>query len=356
MRHRASRFWLAALALLAACAEDVARQRAGEPPELPVGSELVAVVDRTDEGVLELVIGPATLSAEGPNVRLPIQLVSTPIDGWLHGFDWQIIDAEGRELPEGLLHHVNLIDPDRRELFFPIARRVIAAGRETTRQETPRRFGYPVTPGTRFLAAAMFASPKLLEPRYRRDYEAVYLRLRLMYSARGDVPTEPVEVYPIYLEVMGPLGPKAFPVPPGRTVRSWAGSPAIDGTVLALGAHLHNYAEFIRLEDVTEGRVIWEVEPNRDADGRVRSVPTSTFWPSGGLRLRRDHTYRVVVAYDNPTSTTIPEPDGGMGEIGGVFVPAEGSRWPELDRQAAVYLADLWSTLATPQVESHSGT
>lgn len=65
-------------------------------------------------------------------------------------------------------------------------------------------------------------------------------------------------------------------VPPGRTVRSRAGSPAVDGTVLALGAHLHNYAE--------------------------------------------------------------------------------GLRWPALNRQDAMYLAHVWSTLAAPQVERHTGT
>ncbi|MFQ5889521.1 MAG: hypothetical protein ACE5JR_05660 [Gemmatimonadota bacterium] len=312
------------------------------PPRLPVGSdELVEIIDHREERVLEMVVGPAELSTEGHHVRLPIQLVELPLEGWLHGFEWEITDSRGHRLPDDLLHHINLIDPDRRELFSPIPRRIMAAGRETTRQEMPRLLGYPVESGTRVLVSAMFARPT------ERDYEQVYLHVRLFYSLESDGLIRPRDVYPFYLDVMGPVGPKSFRIPPGGTVRSWTGSPAIDGRILAIGAHLHDHARFIRLEDVTLGKVVWETEPNRDAEGHVQSVTTEHLWWRGGAKIYKDHEYRIVVAYDNPTDSYDPEP--GMGEIGGVILASGDAEWPELDAESPMYVADLRNTLDAPR-------
>jgi hypothetical protein len=40
-----------------------------------------------------------------------------------------------------------------------------------------------------------------------------------------------------------------------------------------------------------------------------------------GLKLDTTHTYRVVVEYDNPTADTIR--GGGMGVVGGAFLPGD---------------------------------
>ncbi len=312
------------------------------PPSLPEGrSELVQIIDHPEDRVLELVVGPAELSTEGHHVRLPVQLVELPFEGWLHGFEWEITDPRGQKLPDELLHHINLIDPDQRELFSPIARRVMAAGRETTKQELPRLLGYPVESGARVLVSAMFARPT------GRDYKEVYLHVHLSYSREGDGLVRPREVYPFYLDVMGPVGRKSFPIPPGGTVRSWTGSPAVDGRILAIGAHLHDYALFIRLEDVTEGRVVWETKPNRDPDGHVLSVPTGHLWWRGGVKIYKDHEYRIVVEYENATDRYDPEP--GMGEIGGLILASGGAEWPVFDRHHPTYVADLTNTLEAPQ-------
>ncbi len=306
-----------------------------------LGSELVNIVDHPDDRVLELVIGPAQLATQGHHLRLPIQLIELPFEGWLHGFEWEITDSEGQRLPDDLLHHINLIDPDRRELFSPTPRRVAAAGRETTKQEMPHLIGYPVQPGTRFLVSVMFARPT------ERDYEEVYLHARLIYSLKADDLLKPRDVYPFYLDVMGPVGPKSFDIPPGGTVRSWTGSPAIDGRILAIGAHLHDHALFIRLEDVTEGKVVWETEPNRAPDGHVTGVSTAHLWWRGGVKIYKDHQYRILVEYENSTDSFNPEP--GMGEIGGMLLASGDAEWPELDRRDPDYMADLNNTLEAPE-------
>ncbi len=310
------------------------------PPALPEGAELARVIDHPERDEVEIVVGPVELPADGGHLRLPIQLVSLPISGWLHGFEWEMRDAAGRPLPERTLHHVNLIDPDRRELFGPVARRVMAAGRETRRQDLPRLLGYPVEAGTRLLIVTMFANAT------DRDLEGAYLHVTLFYSTAEERRIEPRPVFPFYLDVMGFVGPKSFSLPPGRHGRAWEGSPAIDARILAIGGHVHDYATSLRLIDLTEGKTIWEGEPQRDERGRVSRLPSGRLWWRGGVRIHRDHVYRIEVEYHNPTDR--PAPDGGMGAIGGVVLASGNVEWPPLDRHDQAYVEDLRNTLEEP--------
>lgn len=318
----------------------------GEAQELPLPPErgLVRGVDHPEERAFEIVVGPVRLPAKLEHLRLPVQIVELPLEGWIHGFSWKLEEAGGRPLPDELLHHVNLIDPDRRELFAPIARRVMAAGRETKAQAMPRLIGYPVQPGTRLLVASMFANPLPREV-------AAYLRVRLVYSRKGEGLIEPRAVYPFYLDVMGPVGQKDFPVPPGRTVRSWEFSPALDAWILGVGGHLHDYGVELRLEDATEGKVIWRAEPQTEGGTHVVSVPSSELWWQGGLKIQRSHRYRVVAVYDNTSGRMAPA--GGMGAVGGVVLA--GADWPAVDRKDPAYVADLQGTMEAPHRQHGHG-
>ena len=70
---------------------------------------------------------------------------------------------------------------------------------------------------------------------------------------------------------------------------------------------------------MTTGEVIWEARPERDEHGGVESMPIRYFLP-GGVLLEPDHRYRLTAEYENPTGKTIP--NGGMGTLGGIVVPA----------------------------------
>lgn len=316
---------------------------AGALPAVPgVAADLVSVrVDSVDH-VLEVVVGPVHIPAGNDGHRVPIQLVRLPAGGALHGFAWEITDADGRRLPDELLHHVNLIDPDQRDLFSNTARRVAAAGRETGAQSFARFIGYPLPAGTRLLIVAMFSNPSA-EP-----LEA-HLRMRLRYS-RYSGRFDPVPVFPFSLDVMGPVGEKSFAVPPGRTERSWEGSPAMDARVIAIGGHLHDYATRLRLEDLTTGRVLWESRP-RTENGRIVAIPVDMAWKRGGIALHRAHRYRVSVVYENPTAA--PTPHGGMGVIAGIaHVRGE---WPAL-RRDETYRTDLANVISAPhRAPGHGG-
>jgi len=317
-------------------------------PELPATSDYVTVENHAEARVIDFVIGPLNLPSDMTHLRLPIQMTEMPVDGWLHGFEVTMEDGDGNALPMDLLHHVNFIDPDKRDVFAPIARRVLAAGRETNEKKLPSLLGYPIQAGDRMLISAMFANP------VGTDYPEAYLRVRISYSLEEDGFLQPRDVYPFYLDVMGPVGAKDFPVNPGKTVRSYEASPAIEGRILGIGGHVHDYARVLRLEDVTEDKVIWEAEPEYDEQGRLTGVSESRLWMTGGVKVTPDHVYRIYVEYENPMSS--PTPDGGMAEIGGVIWTSKDVVWPELERDDPVYVADLINTLEAPEKAGGHGS
>ncbi|MGH7460967.1 MAG: hypothetical protein ACREMA_08055 [Longimicrobiales bacterium] len=299
-------------------------------------SNLVRVAVDSAHNTIDLVIGPVRLAAHESGYRAPIQLAEVPISGWVRGFSWFVTDEAGQRLSDGVLHHFNLVDPDRTELFSPVALRIMGAGRETRAQTLPPLVAYPLTAGSRFLVITMLANPSP-EP------HVAYLTVRLEYQPERARLLRPVAIYPFYLDVMGPVGEKDFPVPPGRTVRSWEGSPRTNARILALGGHMHDHARRIELVDVTAGKRLWSVAPDT-ANGRVIGVPRGVAFHRGGIKLDPAHRYRVSVEYVNPTSR--PAPAGGMGVIAGIVTTR--AKWPELDRSDADYITDLANTMTMP--------
>ncbi|MBA2245782.1 MAG: hypothetical protein H0W11_12560 [Gemmatimonadetes bacterium] len=61
------------------------------------------------------------------------------------------------------------------------------------------------------------------------------------------------------------------------------------------------------------------------------------------MPLRTEHDYRLTAIYDNPTGHTIP--GGGMGALGGIFVPSCRVPLPPADRVDPVYALDRRITI-----------
>jgi hypothetical protein len=290
------------------------------------------VTVETDRSELVVALGPVALPTGGHDlIEQPrIEAVAVPIDAYLHGFTVELIDQDGRELPAALLHHMNIIAPERRELFSQIMQRVGAAGSETGTLRLPRLLGYPVSRGDSLVFSAMLHNPT------PDTYDHVEMRIRMKYSSLGTVlPRIPIQ--PFYLDVMPPAGVHAYTLPPGRSSRSWEGSPAVPGRILGVGGHLHKYGVVLRFEDVTKGKVLWEATPVTDSTGTIVSMPRK-FWRLG-IQLDPSHTYRLTAEYDNPTDEVIEH--GAMGTLGGVFVPDERATWPEVNRDHPEYVADI---------------
>ncbi len=282
--------------------------------------------------------GGMSTMPEMENMAQPTPLrVALPFDGWIHGFAVEVIDSRSHPVPHQLLHHVKVNIPAMRELFDPIMLRLIGAGSETAPQGLPSWLGFPVHRGDSLVVTAM------LHNQTRASYGGVRVRVRIRYTAAGRwVP--PMAAYPFFAHVTLPDSATDFDLPPGVTERSREIRPALDGRIFGLGGHLHRYAERLRLEDATTGRLIWETAPQTDASHNVLSVPTKRFFVPFGAELRRDHVYRLSVRYRNPTAATIRS--GGMATIGGVFLPAHEESWPAANPADPRYLADAKAEFA----------
>src|SRR2546422_4057764 len=71
-------------------------------------------------------LAPMDLPANTPHHAIaqpPVATLEIPVTGYIYGFRAEVVDSAGRVLPDELIHHFNLIDPDHRELFLPISDR-----------------------------------------------------------------------------------------------------------------------------------------------------------------------------------------------------------------------------------------
>ena len=316
---------------------------------------------RVDTAAHEMVmdVGPFDLPAHsghdgngGADGSPPPRAALIPINAWLHGYTIELVDEQNRKLPGSLIHHVNIIAPQRRELFSNIMLRIGAAGTETPPLRLPRMIGYRASAGDTVLVSSMLHNGTMT------SYPRTTLRIRVPYTPASTW-IEPFTIYPFYLDVMPPAGTHSYDLPPGRSEKYWEGKPAIAGRMLGVSGHLHKYGVELRLEDMTAKKVIWSGKPAFDSAGNVVGMPLKKFVRRLGVPLDSSHVYRLTAVYDNPTGRVIP--DGGMGALGGVMVPSKLTKWPSVARGNPEYLRDLRVTYrldrdptvaATPLVNS----
>ncbi|WP_420447703.1 hypothetical protein [Candidatus Palauibacter sp.] len=294
----------------------------------------IRIVDDPERKELAVILGPIDLPARSSHhmAQLPVQEGSIPFDLTIRGYRTHIIDGEGRPVPRLVLHHMNLLDPGRRELFLPIMLRVLAASHETPPLSLPGwLFGIPMKGGSRFLALTMLHNPTEV------DYEDVTVHLTLEYERLAHLPVYPVA--PFHLDAMYPevSTTKAWDLPPGHSVKTWDASPAIRGLIIGLGGHLHAHASRLRFENLSTGEVLYDIQPRLDEEGRVVDIPALVYRGRGvGVLVVPEHRYRITVEYLNPFDSVIE--DGGMGSIAGAFIPLEDL--PAANPRAALFSAD----------------
>jgi len=305
-------------------------------PSDPADSEARALVDPTHQEMF-IDLAATDIAAHASHHEIaqpPVAVLELPASGCLYAFQVEMIDNAGHELPSVLLHHFNLIDPDHRELFLPISRRMLAAGRETGAMSIPwLLFGFPVDSGERVVASAMLDNPT------DGAYQGARVRLVLHYVPAGR-PWPLFHAEPFQMDVAFPVGDKSFDLPPGPSERSYTGSPAVPGTIVAMGGHAHRYAQKLEFQDLTTGQFIYQEAPFTDSTGDISGFPVTRLYGLGhlGAHIDPSHQYRVTVHYLNPTGQLIP--DGGMGVVGGLFIPDRGPPWPATNPGDSLYAAD----------------
>jgi hypothetical protein len=293
-------------------------------------------------GRLRIELPPQSL-LPGRTSLTPVYHAVVPFDVSLYGFAVELLDERGIPAPRERLHHVIMTDPERRDLFAPLALPIFGASKESPSPVLPRYLvGVPLPRGDRYLVSAMLMNPESRVRRYRVRLILSYLRPGAFFPL--------LRAYPWTMDVTFPLGGAGgrhdFDVPVGRSRFSWEGSPSVPCTVLAVGGHAHDFATALRLVDVTTGDTLWRLAPVLDSAGRVLRVPVMTFyrWNRLGLHLDPAHRYRLTGEYDNPLDRPIRF--GGMASVVGLAVPDRGTAWPRVDRTDPIYRAQLHNLLA----------
>ncbi len=302
------------------------------------GHDSAAVHTRVDSARREIVITVNSISIpaaeagghHGPEVRLPVEW---PVKGWMRGWHIDVLDSAGNVLPREMLHHAGVVNLDRRQLAYPVPERLVASGAETKPVLLPASMGVPMTPDQHLVLFYMLTNHTAT------PVGGATLRVTINYTP--DRENGPRNVMPFIVDAFVGQngGDRSFDLQPGLTETSAEFTIATGGHLRALGAHLHDFAVEIRLEDVATNKVLARLKTKRDSTGKVLSVASTKFllkW--GGLKLKPDHKYRVVGVYDNPTCGVIPQ--GAMAVLVGVFIPDDMSKWPAVNRLDPLYAED----------------
>jgi hypothetical protein len=290
-------------------------------------------------------LGPFRLPAmdmshhQGPGMHhehafnMPVYRFTWPAGGLIRGFRLRMFDADGKPLSRRLLHHVNLIHLDRRQLPHAAVERTMAAGQETEDVILPRSVGVRIDAGEEMGLLTGWSNETGAElPGVIMELEFPRLPDRLV--------PRPLEVRPVAFDVGFNAGlPDAFDLEPGRNVHQREFVLPLSGRFLGIGGHLHDYARSLELIDAETGKVLVSLRPRLDQQGKLLSVSRKLFGVNGdGLRLEAGRRYRVVVVYDNPTGQKLEQ--GGMAVLGGIFAPDDMADWPAVNRNDPTYLGD----------------
>lgn len=269
-----------------------------------------------------------------------------PSTGWLRGYRIDVLDGQGKPLPREVFHHAGVANLDRRQLAYPQVERLVAVGRETAPVLLPESMGVPLVKGQQMLMYFALVNPT--------DQPLVGVTLQLTVSWIPEAAGAPKPVFPVAFDAnpKSTGGTRAFDLPPGVSATSAEFSLPVGGHLRALGAHLHDYAVEVRLEDVVSGKVLVRLAARRDATGTLLSVDSTRFLlKRKGLHLEPNRRYRVVGVYDNPTGETIR--DGAMAFLAGPFSPDDVALWPKVDPANAEYQTDRAGILGVAGAHVH---
>ena len=278
-------------------------------------------------------------SMEGPGALEDIQLVKTqaPELLWITGITAEVVDARHRAASPQLFCHANLdISPERHREIFGTTRfpnpRLFTLSQGLTEIRLPEGFGLPVMsdePLTLYTQALNHNLAKL--------YTVVRVKVVVKFERASAGPNfTPLRVIPASGLVLTSSGdqhqhasaPEAEPgtdvgslayhdddgrtysghwiVPPGKHTNKTRVTRGLDldadTLVVYVAPHVHPFAQFVELKDLTTGSVVLRSNVHNlpKAIGLERVEP---FQSTDGLVLKRSHDYELTSEYDNSTQS-----------------------------------------------------
>lgn len=255
-----------------------------------------------------------------------------PVGGTGRGFVLELRDPSGRKVTQKVLHHLQIVNSDRRQLLLPMDEKLMAIGRETKGLMLPNTIGMPLTAGSAMKLDIMWHNETPI------GHDSVYLTLRIKYNPSNLVPA-PVAVLPISIDIADAKGrPNTFPIPPGDFIVTRDFVMPVDGRILGFSGHMHAYGTGMWIEEVESGKVITRIMPDLDSTGSITHMPVKLYGIFGeGLKVRANRRYRMVATYHNPTDHEI---SGAMAHINGLIHPNDMRQWPVRGSTTMAYQDD----------------
>ncbi|HEU4697965.1 MAG TPA: hypothetical protein VFS40_02205 [Gemmatimonadales bacterium] len=266
----------------------------------------------------------------------PLYRFAWPVEGWMRGFEWRLKAADGSVVPREVMHHMIMVNLSRRQLLYNAAERLLGAGSETEDISVPKTIGVPMQPGADLGFYIAWHNST------GHDLKGVYLEFDMLWMPKNQAP-RPVNALPLYMDVNLTVGgTNTYDVPPGHSEKSWEFTMPINGKILGLGGHMHDYGAWVKLVDAENGKELARVTAKRTKEGKILGVSRKLFGVSGeGLKVKAGHRYRVVGAYDNPTG--VLQKNGAMAHMSGLFTPDNLADWPAIDRSDSTFKVDMAS-------------
>jgi hypothetical protein len=266
----------------------------------------------------------------------PLMYFKWPVAGWARGFKMNLVDGAGQELNRRLLHHLNIVNFGRRQLFYPVPERMLAIGQETPDISLPKSVGIPVEAGTP-MALIMAWHNEKPEP-----VPAIYVRLEMEYSPTNMNP-RPVSVMPVYMDVVDPIGKMVdFDLPAGNSTFTADHPLVTSGRIIGVGGHGHDYLSALALQEVdgTQARDVARLRTTRDSAGHLLGIEQKLPGIRGrGIPMRAGRTYRVVGSYENPTGRMLEK--GAMIHVILLYAVDDMRTWPAVNTEDPGWQKDM---------------
>ncbi len=196
-----------------------------------------------------------------------------------------MLDSLGHVIPQSTMHHMELLNFDRRQLVYTMAERVIGIGEETQPTIIPKSVGMPLNRGSHMGLYIMWNNET------SSDMNGIYLQLKMPWAPSTMTPS-PLKVLPFKVDVnMHPGRGDAFDFPEGSGSKATEFTVPIAGRLIAIGGHMHDFGKELRIEDVATGKVIARVPANRRPDGTVSSVAHRLFGILGSRPASRPRAH-----------------------------------------------------------------
>ncbi len=249
-----------------------------------------------------------------------------PVDGWLRGVKLKITDQNGKVLSRRFIHHINVVNFSRRQLFYPVPERIIALGQETEDVRLPATVGIPVNSTMPMALLIMFDNET------KAEVKGVTVEMSIEYSPTNLVP-RPLSVLPGYMDVVNPIAHDVdFDLPPGETSYHAEFKLQLPGRIIGVGGHAHDFATGLSLLDVTNGtpKTVVKLKTTLHSDGHLLAIERQLPGVTGaGIHLTQGHTYRLVGTYNNTTGKLLTK--GAMLHMVMLFAPDKADQWPRVN-------------------------